>query len=185
LEKIRCFFLDFAHKARYFNKSVLNSLARKNSEGTMPRDGLDNEVLELAIDREVEAYHFYMALAQRVDNPEMRKVLEDFAKEELEHKAKLELEVMKTGQTLPVEQELPTPSGSYIISNTDSQLDMDYKDILMLAMEKEEASFRTYVNLLATVHDSESREALLAIAEEEVKHKLRFEMEYDMLLKKS
>ncbi len=126
-----------------------------------------------------------MALAERVDSPEMRKVLEDFAKEELDHKAKLELEVMKTGQTIPVEQELPGPSGSYIMSNTDSQLDMDYKDILMLAMEKEEASFRTYVDLIPTIHDQQSREVLLAIAEEEVKHKLRFEIEYDMLLKKS
>ena len=55
----------------------------------------------------------------------------------------------------------------------------------MLAMEKEEASFRTYVNLIPTIHDQQSREVLLAIAEEEVKHKLRFEIEYDMLLKKS
>ena len=65
------------------------------------------------------------------------------------------------------------------------ELDMDYKDMLMLAMEKEEAAFRTYVNLLPNVQDQESREVLLAIAEEEVKHKLRFEIEYDMLLKKS
>ncbi len=151
----------------------------------MAQKGLNNEVLELAISREVDAYHFYMALAERVDSPDMRKVFEDFAREELDHKAKLELEVMKTGQTIPVEQELPGPSGNYIISNTDLQLDMDYKDILMLAMEKEEASFRTYVNLIPTIHDQQSREVLLAIAEEEVKHKLRFEIEYDMLLKKS
>jgi rubrerythrin len=62
---------------------------------------------------------------------------------------------------------------------------MDYKDMLLLGIEKEEASFRTYVTLIGTVHDQESREALLAIAEEEVKHKLRFELEYDMLLKES
>ena len=61
---------------------------------------------------------------------------------------------------------------------------MDYKDVLQLGMEKEEASFRTYVSLLATVHDQESREVLLALAEEEVKHKLRFEIEFDLLLKK-
>jgi len=39
------------------------------------------------------------------------------------------------------------------------------------------------VNLVASVLDEESREVLLAIAEEEVKHKLRFETEYDLLLK--
>ena len=49
-------------------------------------------------------------------------------------------------------------------------------------MEKEEASFRTYVNLLPNVHDEDSRETLLALAEEEVKHKLRFEKEFEALL---
>jgi rubrerythrin len=145
----------------------------------------DNEVLEFAIFREVEAYHFYMALAKIMDNPVMRKVLEDFAKEELEHKAKLELEILKMGQVLPAEKEFPAPSrDNYIVSNTDSLIDMDYKDILLLAIEKEDASFKTYVNLAFHAADQESKDVLLTIAEEEVKHKFRFEIEYDMLMKK-
>jgi rubrerythrin len=55
----------------------------------------------------------------------------------------------------------------------------------MLGMEKEEAAFRTYVNLIPHVGNGQSREVLLTLAEEEVKHKIRFETEYDMLLKKS
>lgn len=151
----------------------------------MSKGRVDSEVFELAIHREIEAYHFYMALSERVDNPEMSKVLKDFAGEELEHKAMLELEVIKLGRIVPEEQVLPSPSNSYIISDTDSLLDMDYMDILRLAIEKEEAAFRTYVNLVPTVHDQESREVLLAIAQQEVKHKLRFEVEYDLLSKKS
>ena len=50
-------------------------------------------------------------------------------------------------------------------------------------MEKEKAAFRTYVNLMAETRDEQTRELLLALAEEEVKHKLRFETEYDVLLK--
>ena len=145
----------------------------------------DDEILEFAIARELEAYRFYMALADRVDSSEMRKVFEDLAKEELEHKAKLELEVIKTGKTLPPAEKVTIPDHDYILSDVDSALDMDYKDMLMLGVEKEEASFRTYVNLLASVDDEESREVLLALAEEEVKHKLRFETEYDMLLQKN
>ena len=61
---------------------------------------------------------------------------------------------------------------------------MDYKDMLLLGMEKEEASYRTYVNLLRNVTDQESRETLMALAEEEVKHKVRFEQEYESLIKK-
>lgn len=145
----------------------------------------DVEILEFAVAREVEAYHFHMALADRVKRPEMRRVFEDLAKEELEHKAQLELEIMKTGKTvLVVDEETASSKEDYIISSDDSPLDMEYKDILMLGIEKEKASFRTYINLVPSIHDEESREVLLTIAEEEVKHKLRFELEYDMLLKK-
>ena len=55
--------------------------------------------------------------------------------------------------------------------------------MLLLAIEKEDASFRTYVNLVANAGDEQTQELLLALAEEEVKHKLRFETEYDILLK--
>jgi rubrerythrin len=57
--------------------------------------------------------------------------------------------------------------------------------MLLLGIEKEEESFRIYIDLLQRVQDKESREVLLALAEEEVKHKLRFETEYDLSLKKS
>lgn len=143
----------------------------------------DDEILRLAIDKEVEAYNFYLALANRVADQQIREVFEDLAKEELEHMARLELEVMKTGKTIAVEQNPVRPERSYIVSNDPSPLDMDYKDMLMLGMAKEEAAFRTYVNLATSVHDEKSREVLLELAEEEVKHKLRFQTEYDILLK--
>jgi rubrerythrin len=151
----------------------------------------DIEIFEFAIAREVDANRFYLTLAQRIDNPEMRKVFEDLAKEELEHKAKLELELMNTGRVVSTNHEsAPVLSGEsknggvgQVWQNSGPKLDMDYKDMLLLGIEKEEASFRTYVSLIGTVHEQGSREVLLAIAEEEVKHKLRFELEYDMLLK--
>jgi len=45
--------------------------------------GSIDEVLEFAIDREIEANQLYMHLAQRTKNETMRKIFEDFAKEEL------------------------------------------------------------------------------------------------------
>ena len=145
----------------------------------------DEEILEFAIFRENEAHNFYMALASRVQDPQIRQVFEDLAAEELEHKAKLELEIIKTGKTISTELQPARPESEYIITDSPSQLDIDYKDALLLGMEKEEASFRTYVNLIANAHNEQSREVLLALAEEEVKHKLRFETEYNSLLKKT
>ncbi len=149
----------------------------------MSKVNSDQEVLEYAISREVEAYYFYLALARRVDTERMRKVFETLAEEELEHKAKLELEIIKTGITVAEDIRPPRPDSEYIISNDPSQLDMDYRDMLMLGMEKEEASFRTYVNLLPQAHDEQLRETLLNLAEEEVKHKIRFENEYEAIVK--
>ena len=51
----------------------------------MSGTGADDEILEFAIAREIEANRFYLALAERVANPEIRKVFEDLAAEELEH----------------------------------------------------------------------------------------------------
>jgi rubrerythrin len=145
----------------------------------------DEEILEFAIFREMEAHNFFLALANRVKDPQMRQFFEDLAAEELEHKAKLELEIMKIGRTVSIEQQPPRPESEYIISDDPSQLDIDYKDALLLGMEKEEASFRTYVNLIPNVQNEQSREVLLALAQEEVRHKLHFENEYNMMLKKS
>ena len=142
-----------------------------------------DEILKTAIAKEIEAYNFYLALADRVADPAVREAFEAFAQEELEHKAKLELEVMKLGKTIAVEQNPLRPERNYILSNDPAPLDMDYKDMLLLAITKEEAAFRTYVNMAANAKDEKSREMLLAIAEEEVKHKLRFQTEYDALLK--
>ena len=151
----------------------------------MPPDSSVMRVLEFAVSREVDAYHFYMALAERVDEMEMKRVLEEFAQEELGHKEKLELELIKAGQTLSAEDDPPMPSVPPIPPDTAPLLDTNYKELLLLAMQKEEASFRTYVDLVPKMRDEDSREVLLAIAEEEVKHKLRFEVEYDMLSKRT
>ncbi|MHC4240587.1 MAG: ferritin family protein, partial [Planctomycetota bacterium] len=78
----------------------------------------DEEVLEFAIARELEAYHFYLALAERVDSAEMRTVFEDLAKEELDHKAKLELEIMKMGEVVPAEARVAVPEHEYVVSDS-------------------------------------------------------------------
>ena len=144
----------------------------------------DDEILELAIAREEDANQFYIVLAARAKNAEMRKVFEDLAEEELEHKAKLELEVIKTGRVVTATEkpELETKGDTESVG---PEVDMDYKDMLIMAMQKEEASFRLYVDLAGRVINENTHDTLLALAEEEVKHKLRFETEYDLLLKKS
>ena len=142
------------------------------------------EILELAIGREEDASQFYLALASRSPSEEMRKVFEEMASEELEHKARLELEIIKIGKVVKSKVDVDIGIERTVEFN-ESDLDMDFKDLLIMAMQKEESSFRLYVDLAARVTSEEARETLLALAEEEVKHKLRFEIEYEMLQKGS
>jgi len=149
----------------------------------MENDDPREEILEFAISKEMESYHFYMALTRHVETPKMRKLFEEFALEELGHREKLELEIMKLGKTVQDRYDPPGPDSDYIIMSGEATINIDYKDMLLLAMEKEEASFRTYVDLVARARNEQARELLLVLAEEEVKHKLRFRNEYDLLLK--
>lgn len=150
----------------------------------MEKTDSELDILKFAIHRETEAYNLFTALAERVDDHNIRRLLEDLAAEELEHKARLQLEIIKAGKTIH-QNEPPAPFSvdDYIITNNPAKLDMDYKDILMLGMEKEDASFRIYVNMIANTTDEHLREVLLALAQEEVRHKMRFETSYKALLK--
>jgi len=56
---------------------------------------------------------------------------------------------------------------------------MDYQDVLILAMKKEKASFHLYTDLADEVENQIQKETFLSLAQEEAKHKLRFEIEYD------
>jgi len=143
----------------------------------------DDEILEFAIGREVNAHQFFVDLADQMDNPTMRLLFENFAKEELRHKAALELEVMKRGKVVAAPQDTADLDQTDIMVAIDPETNIDYKNVLLLAINKETKSFRLYVDLAAMVKDKESREVLLSLAEEEAKHKARFEMEYDMAVK--
>ena len=57
--------------------------------------------------------------------------------------------------------------------------DMSYQDALILAMKKEKSAFKLYSDLAGIAPNSDLKNVFLALAQEEAKHKLRFEIEYD------
>jgi rubrerythrin len=141
-----------------------------------------DDILEFAIAGEVAANQFYMELAGKMKKPAMAKVFEDFAKEELGHKSKLE--AIKQGEMLePTEKVAELKIADYLV-DTEPKPDMDYKDALVLAMKKEKAAYRLYLDLAAVAEAEELTNMFLYIAQEEAKHKLRFEIEYDEVVLK-
>ena len=142
----------------------------------------DYEILEYAIDREYEARQFYLALAEKEKNRALKLLLESLAAEEDEHAKKLELEMMKIGRVVqPGKKDHWAQKYDAMIEFEDN-LNIGYRDIVEMGMEKEDAAFRTYVNLAGMIHDPNSRQMLLALAEEEVNHKIRWEAEFNELM---
>jgi rubrerythrin len=136
------------------------------------------QILDFAIAEEVAAAEFYAELGRRMDRPWMKQVFEEFALEEKGHRAKLEA-VKKGGlKGLPVERVLDLQIGDYLVDATPEK-GMDYQQALILAMKKEKAAFRMYSDLASASDDAGLKNLLLGLAQEEARHKLRFELEYD------
>jgi rubrerythrin len=146
----------------------------------MEKTTLD-EILDFAIAEEAASNKFYTRLAARMDNDAMRRAFEDFANEELAHKAKLE--GIKKGGSLAAGPVADLKIADYVVE-VRPRPDMDYQDALILAMKKEKAAFRLYNALAATTDDRTLRDTFLSLAQEEAKHKLRFEIEYDQVVLK-
>jgi rubrerythrin len=134
-------------------------------------------VLDYAIEKEIEANQFYVDLAKKMKNPAMSKVFEAFAKEELGHKAKLE--AIKQGKEIPPAKNITDLKIADYTVDFEPAPDMSYQDALILAMKKEKAAFRLYLDLADQVENEDQKELFLSLAQEEAKHKLRFEIEYD------
>ena len=140
------------------------------------------DVLDFAIEREAEAQDFYMKLAERMENPKIREVFEKFATEEMGHKMKLE--AVKHGEILLGQRDVMSLGIADYVVDVEPSPDMDYTEALVLAMKKEKAAYRLYLDLAAVAEDEELTDMFLLMAQEEAKHKLRFEIEYDDVVMK-
>ena len=135
------------------------------------------EILQFAIGREVQAHTFYTTLANRMADERMGELLLAFAEEELEHKAKLEFELVKRGNVVTDEDTMVPDDEEMSVIGADGGMLMDYQATLEMAINKENESFRLYAGFASMTKDVESREILFELAEEELKHKMRFEEE--------
>lgn len=137
-----------------------------------------DDILDFAMNSEQEAVDFYNELAANAKSEDMRNVFNEFAQEEIKHKAKIRKIKEEGTYDLPKEQIKDMQVGNYIV-NVDPAPDMSYQDALVLAMNKEKAAFRLYMDLSQRSSTEEMKELFLSLAQEESRHKLRFEIEYD------
>lgn len=144
----------------------------------MSKLGSVDEILNFAIEKEQEASDFYTGLAARMDRPAMKDVFLGFAREEQGHKAKL-IAIQANKALLGGEKKILDLKLSDYLVEVEPTGKLEYADALILAMKKEKAAFRLYSDLATTTDNADLKATLLGLAQEEAKHKLRFEVEYD------
>lgn len=137
-----------------------------------------NEILDFAIGQEQGAVDFYTQIAGYARNAEMKKIFLDFAQEEVAHKARLQKVKEEQIFVISAEKIADLKIGDYL-DNVVATPDMKYDEALVLAMKREKAAFRLYSNLAGSCSDVNMKNLFMSLAQEESKHKLRFELEYD------
>jgi len=143
----------------------------------MKFDSVD-QILDFAIQKEQEAADFYTDLAAKMDRKNIKEVFISFAGEEQGHKAKLI--AVKGGKKLQASEKqiLDLKLGDNL-SEIEISNDLGFQEALIVAMKAEKAAYKLYNDLAEATDDSNLKSIFLDLAQEEAKHKLRFEVEYD------
>lgn len=141
-------------------------------------DDMIFEVIEFAIEKEQEAVDFYNGLAEKIKQPELKVEIKKLAGMEAAHKRKLQ----ELNPADPFWSEKKSISNlkiaEYIVEEevTDS---MDLQDILVVAMKRELAAKRLYLDLAQLSADSVVKKMFEKLASEEAEHKNFFEKLWD------
>lgn len=135
-------------------------------------------ILAFAIEKEIEAADFYKSISELSKRPNTKQMFEEFAREELKHKELLESINEDTSLDVPSQKTVDLKISDYLVDIT-FKPDIGYQDALIIAMKREENSVKLYNDLAKKIVDEKAQKLLKFMAEEEAKHKLRLELEYD------
>ena len=139
------------------------------------------EILKFAISKEQASVRFYQEMMTLAANPATKALFEVMIRRELDHVESLQFEMNKFGYTLDADAERGNSGFQWEerLENDETVRDMSFIDALALGIQKERASFRLYAQLLGAVQDEQLGKILMELAEEEMRHVLQLEREYE------
>lgn len=139
----------------------------------MKKDEL-KDIINFAIENEVEAYEFYRDAAVKADKPELKEIFEELAEEELEHKRFLEEFMAGEVETIELD-----PGTDYKVAETIDKpklsVDMTFSDAIALAIKLEQEAMDMYANLAEACVKADQKELFLGLVKMETMHKTRLE----------
>jgi rubrerythrin len=138
-----------------------------------------SDILELAIQREEEAYEFYMDIYGRIDDQSVKDTLEFIAGEEKKHKAFL-VNYRKGNygaDSLRMTDVVEYKIAEYL-EEPEIAGDMSSQEVYLVAAHRESRSHQFYAKLANLHADGNTQTMLLKMANEELKHKEKMEYLY-------
>jgi rubrerythrin len=140
------------------------------------KDKDSESIIERAIQNEQEAYDFYMDLSRRIADREAKDTLLYLAQEEKGHKEYL-LKYRQEGFTSPARPVIDYKVAENLVK-PDIKKEIESKDVYLIAANRELNAHNFYKGLAALHPAGDIREMLLRMANEEMKHKEKFEYLY-------
>ncbi|MDJ0811463.1 MAG: ferritin family protein, partial [Desulfobacterales bacterium] len=141
-----------------------------------------NDILDYAIGKEKEAKQFYLDISEEEGLYGNRQTFLDFAKEEDKHVVmleKLKAGVKDRGVDNYEFKWIKDIKRSDLLLDIEYKQGMNYRDILMLAIKREEKALKLYNDLQVRVEDADHAKIFKILCQEEAKHKLALETMYD------
>ncbi len=135
------------------------------------------DIVREAIRKEADAALFYQMASERA-KPGMDRMFRELAEEERGHKKMLEELDMVKLRSYEFSQVADLKISEYLEDIPYSR-DMDYPDILRYAIKSEEKSRNFYLRSAERCGDSDLKNLFQMLAQEEAKHKLKFERMYE------
>ena len=143
----------------------------------MNRENFD-KIIDFAVEREKAAVDFYHELQGKAKFEAQKEMLKEFEEMEKGHIVILENIRKKGFENLDEKKIIDLKISDYIVPVEPSD-DMDYQDILIIAMKREEAATKLYSDMAARFPGSDIQKMFLRLSVEEAGHKLKFEKLYD------
>ncbi|MDH4212375.1 MAG: ferritin family protein [Candidatus Thorarchaeota archaeon] len=139
-------------------------------------------LVSLAIQREEEAYEFYMKAAEESEFKASAKLLQDLANQEVTHKEKLQT-ALKAGvcETFSCEtkKELDDMDLNQYLIDIPLLPSSTPQDVLIVAIKKESSAHSFYKALSELTGSGQHRTVFETLAKEEESHKNRLQHMYD------
>jgi rubrerythrin len=136
-------------------------------------------VIDMAIEREEQAFAFYQSLSQKVDDRTAIETLQYLSHEEKKHKEFLE-KYRQGGygpEALRMTDVVDYKIAEYL-TTPDIQKNMESKDVYLVAAHRELNSYNFYQSLAQMHPDGNLKTLFLRMANEEKKHKEKVEYLY-------